>query len=83
MDKIKSDIQTSRCGCDVMWMREERIPKKMLHTKMEGKRPRGRPRTRRIPKIRKDIDMRGENWQEIQENRKWENRDGWKFLCNS
>ena len=36
-------------------------------------------------KIKKDIrvEMRGGNWEEIQENRKWENRDGWRLLCNS
>ena len=56
-----------------MQMQEERIPKKMLHIKMEGKRPRGR--TRQIDQIRKDIEMRGRNWEEIQENRKWVNRD--------
>ena len=39
---------------------------------MEG----GRPRTRWI-------EMRGKNWEEIQENRKWKNRDGWRFPCNS
>ena len=33
--------------------------------------------------IRKDIEMREENWEEIQENSKWENRDGWRYLCNS
>ena len=27
--------------------------------------------------------MRGENWKEIQENRKWENRDDLRFLGNS
>jgi hypothetical protein len=42
---------------------------------VEGKRSRGRPRTRWIDQIRKDIEMRGENWEAIQENRKWENRD--------
>ena len=66
-----------------MWMEEERIPQKMLHTKMERKQPRGKPKTRWIDQIRKDIEMRGENWEEIQENRNWENRDGWRFLCNS
>ena len=64
----------------MIWMGEERILKKMLHTKMEGKPPRGRPRTRWIDQIRKDVEMRGENWEEILENRKWENRDGWRFL---
>ena len=39
MDEIKNDIQNSRLRWfgHVMQMREERIPKKMLHTKMEGK----------------------------------------------
>jgi hypothetical protein len=49
----------------------------MLNTKMERNQPRGRPRTIWIlDQIRKDIEMR-------EENRMWENRDGWKFLCNS
>ena len=26
--------------------------------------------------IKKDIEMQGKNWEEIQENRKWKNRDG-------
>ena len=43
-------------------MTGERIPKKMLHTKMEGKEPKGKPRSRWINQIRKDIDMREENW---------------------
>ena len=55
----------------------------MLHTKMEGKRPRGRPRTRWIYQIRKNIEIRRENWEKIQENMKWKYRDGWKSPCNS
>ena len=62
-------------GLDVMSMGEERIAKKMLHTKMGGKRPRRRPRTRWIDQIRMDLEMRGESWKEIQENKKWEIRD--------
>ena len=85
MDGIKNGILKSRLRWSehVMRMREERIPRKKLHRKMEGKRPRSRPRTRWIDRIRKDIEMRGENWEEMQENRKWENRGGWRFLCNS
>ena len=41
-----------------MQIGEERIPKKLLHTKMEVKWPRGRPKTRWIDQIRKDIEMR-------------------------
>ena len=44
-----------------MQIKEERITKKILHTKMEGKRPRERSRSRGIDHIRKDIEMRGEN----------------------
>ena len=32
---------------------------------MEGKLPRGRPRARWIHQIRKDIEMRGENWEKF------------------
>ena len=54
----------------------------MVHTKIEGKMPRRKPRTRWIDQIRKDKKMREKNWEEIEENRKWENVDGWRFLCN-
>jgi hypothetical protein len=30
--------------------------------------------------IKRNIEIRGGNWNEIQENRKWENRDSWRFL---
>ena len=67
MDRIKNLIQKSRSSCleHGMKMRKERISKKMLHTKMVGKCPRGRPRTRWIDQNRKDIEMRGGNWEEI------------------
>ena len=54
----------------------------MLHTKMKGKRPRGRPRTRWIAPVRKYIEMR-EKTGIKKEKRKWEYRDGWRFLCSS
>ena len=49
---------------------------------MEGKQPRGISKVRRIGQIRRDIEMRGGNWEEIQENRKGEKRKGWRFLYN-
>ena len=55
----------------MMQMREERIPKKMLHKTLEN--------DQEEDQIRKDIKMGGENWEEIQEKRKWENQDGWRF----
>ena len=54
--KFKNDIQNSRLRWfgHVMWMREARIYKKMLNTKIEGKRLRERPRTRHIDQIRNE-----------------------------
>ena len=46
----------------------------MLHKK-EGKRARGRLKTRCIDIIRKDLEIKGAIWEKIQENRKWENND--------
>ena len=43
---------------------------------MEEKSPRGRPGTKWINQIRKDIETRREIWEEMQENREWENRQG-------
>ena len=37
---------------------------------MEGKQPRGKPETRWMDQIRKGVEMKRENWTEIQENRK-------------
>ena len=57
-----------------MMMREERKPlsppKKKLYSKLEVKRPRQRPRARWIDQIRKDMEIRGGIWGEIQEFRK-------------
>ena len=52
MDEIKNDNSREQ------WMGEVRIPKKLLHTEMEGEW-RGRPLTRWIDLIRKDVEMRG------------------------
>ena len=43
MHKIKNDIQKNRLRWfgHVMQKREERIPKKILHTKIDGKQLRG------------------------------------------
>ena len=63
MDEIKTGIQKSRLRRFGHGMRlgEERIPKRNLPTKMEGRLPRRRPRTRWIDQIRRDIEMRGGN----------------------
>ena len=59
-------------------MTEERIPEKMLPTKMEGKRPRERPRTKWIDEIGKDIEMREER-----NGKKYKKTGSGRFLCSS
>ena len=56
MDEIKNDIQKRRLRWfgHVMRMKGQRIPKRMLRTKMEG-----RHRTKWINQIRKYIEMSG------------------------
>ena len=53
MDEIKTGIQKSRLRRFGHGMRlgEERIPKRNLPTKMEGRLPRRRPRTRCVERI--------------------------------
>ena len=52
----------------------------MLHTKIEEKR--ARARTRWIDQIRRDLEMRGETWEEIQKEQKVVVQSR-LFLCNS
>ena len=50
---------------------------KMLHTKWREYDQQEDPE---LGKITTDIELRGENWEEIQEDRSWDNRNGWRFL---
>jgi hypothetical protein len=59
-------------------MADERIPKRTLEMKLRGRRPRGRPRTRWM-----DVEKRGKKWTQVEQDREWEDRDRWRFLCNS
>ena len=62
LGELQNIIQESRLIWfgQVMRMGEETIHKKMLHTKVEGRLPKGRPLTRRTEQIRNDIEMRGD-----------------------
>ena len=51
MDEIKNGIGMSKLRGYVMRMGEESISNKMLHTKLKGKRPRGRSRALWIDQI--------------------------------
>ena len=51
-------------------MKEKRGYLSKCRAKMEGKKSRGSTRTRWMEPNRKDLEIRGENWEEIQGNRK-------------
>ena len=59
--------------------RKENTEENVTH-KNGGKTIKRKTRIRCIDQIRKDIETGGENCKERQENRKWNNRDGWRFL---
>jgi hypothetical protein len=61
-----------------MRLADERIPKRTLEMKLRGRRPRGRPRTRWIDQVMRDVEKRGKKWTQVKQD-----RDRWRFLCNS
>ena len=60
MDEIINDAQNRKLRWfgHVMRMREDKIPNKMLQTKIQGKQPIGRSVTGWIYLIRKNTEMR-------------------------
>jgi hypothetical protein len=64
-------------------MADERILKKTLEMKLRGRRPRGRPRTRWMYQVMRDVENRGKKWTQVKQDRIWEDMDRWRFLCNS
>jgi hypothetical protein len=62
----------------VMCMADDRIPRKMLEMKLRGRRPRGRPRTRWMDEVKREMEKRGKEWMQVIQD-----RDRWRFLCNS
>jgi hypothetical protein len=31
----------------------------------------------------RDVEKRGKKWMQVKQDREWEDRDRWRFLCNS
>ncbi|KAI5754231.1 hypothetical protein M8J77_006965 [Diaphorina citri] len=56
----------------------ERLPKKMYEMRMEGMRPRGRPRYRYSDVIRADIQRKQGNWKDIEREQRYNDRNWWR-----
>ena len=93
--KIRSEIQvkplnetiaTSRLKWfgHVKRMNPSRKARVWLEQDVEGKRPRGRPRTRWISQIKEDLQGRGVNWHQVEEEEMYLNRQIWRaLLCRT
>ena len=67
----------------VMRMEDGKKAKKYLNWKPEGKRPVGRPRKRWMEGIKAAIERRGTSLQEVRDNRRYEDREGWRAFLRS
>ena len=59
----------------MIWMTEEKKPKEKIFIQKQRKNDQGED----LETDRPDKKGQRENWDKIQENKKWENRYGWRF----
>jgi hypothetical protein len=50
--------------------------------KISGRRHRGRPCTRWIDHVKRDVERRGRDWR-VEEMQEWADRDSLRLLCKS
>jgi hypothetical protein len=36
-----------------------------------------------MDQVMRDVEKRGKKWTQVKQDREWEDRDRWRFLCNS
>jgi hypothetical protein len=79
VDDIKQVMERKRLKLygHVIRIADERIPKNMLEMKLRGRRPRGRPRTRWMDQVKREMEKRGKKWTQVKQDGRW------RFLCNS
>lgn len=98
MDKIRSKVLREKVGVEslsfkigkerlkyygrIMRMKENRLPKQALEMKYEKRGP-GRPRERWVDQVRRDVEVRGEKWDEVNSKEAWwMNKERWNELLH-
>ena len=85
MESMKEKVEKMRLRWfgHVKRMGEDRLPRRMEEMRMEGRRPRGRPRWRWIDGVVDGMLRRGCRWQQVEEERWWEDRGRWRGIVNT
>jgi hypothetical protein len=50
---------------------------------VEGKKTKRQAKTRWMDQVMRDVEKKGKKWTQVKHDREWEDRDRWRFLCNS
>ena len=66
----------------VQRMDEERTAKTWLNRRVEGNRMRGRPRKRWEDQVRKEVEERGVEWDEVIQGQMFMDRKRWRGVVN-
>ncbi|KAG8247375.1 hypothetical protein J6590_062438 [Homalodisca vitripennis] len=64
-------------------MGDNRMPRIALEKEERGRRPRGRPRGRWEDQVWKDIERRGLQKIQVEEEETWNDRQKWRRLCTT
>ncbi|KAG8305168.1 hypothetical protein J6590_075364 [Homalodisca vitripennis] len=82
-------LQETMEGRRIQWMghvkrmRDNRMPRIALEKEEGGRRPRGRPRGRWEDQVWKDIERRGLQKIQVDEEETWNDRLKWRRLCTT
>jgi hypothetical protein len=84
-ESLRETVEKSRLRWfgHVKRMEDVRIPRRMSEIRMNGRRPRGRPRRRWIDEVKRDVEARGIQWRYVEEEELWRDRRRWRGLVNT